>query len=258
MSFSHIPITAYYYGCLMTLAFVFALMLLRFNMKKAGINQEYFIDFALIIALSSIVGARILYILLYPEQFSSIRDYLAIHEGGLVFYGGFLAACTTTIAFARWKKIKIAQILDSIAPSLALGHAIGRIGCFLNNCCYGAITNWPRIYCLPNEQHDIYRHPTQLYESAFLFALAVFLQLRLHLEYNSSEKRRGKIALLYFSSYSFFRFLIEFIRGDDRGVFFTPLHLSISQIISLALLIVSMIFWKKFNDQNEVRKISHE
>jgi phosphatidylglycerol:prolipoprotein diacylglycerol transferase len=242
---NNISATAYFYGFMMTLAFVTGLSLLWFNLRRTGIDRSIFIDLALITVFSSVVGARILYILLYPHQFNSLYDYLALHEGGLVFFGGFIGAISALLAFAYLKKMPAMRLLDSLAPSIAIGHAIGRIGCFTNHCCYGIKTDLFHFYHLPADPEKDFRHPTQLYESAFLLILAVFLQLRLKKTYSSTRPISGFIATIYLSSYTFFRFLIEFIRGDDRGGSFTPLGLSISQILSLTIFIATAFAAKR-------------
>lgn len=239
---SAIPTSAYLYGCLMAVAFMVSLTLFWFNRSRAAVPDENFLDLSLIIVIFSVIGARVLYILLYPAQFSSWRDYLALHEGGLVFYGGFIAAIVGVIAYCFWKKINIPQILDAFAPSMAVGHAIGRLGCYANDCCYGTTTKAWEFYHLPFDHEGVFRHPTQLYESGYLWLLAITLQFLFLKTYPRRSFRSGFIAYIYLSSYTFFRFLIEFIRGDDRGGVFSTMHLSISQILSLIIFIVSIIF----------------
>lgn len=229
------------YGILLTIAFIAGLTIFYRNLKAAELPEEVFVDVALITSISAIAGARILYILLYPQQFNSLRDYIAIYEGGLVFYGGFLLAVLILALYCRLKKLSISSLADLIAPSLALGHAIGRIGCFCNNCCYGKPTGFCHLYQLPTDPQNLFRHPTQLYSSAFLFILFIFLQKSLSSYQKSKKFMPGSIALGYILSYTFFRFLIEFLRGDNRGGFFTPLNLSVSQLISLGIFIFGLI-----------------
>ncbi len=226
----------YSYGVILTLAFIAALILLWHNLRRTGISFDKFLNISLIVCIFSIVGARLLYILLFPEQFFTLRDYFAIHEGGLVFYGGFIGATIALIVYLR--KSDLYMFLDALAPSLALGQATGRLGCFSNHCCYGKITELCTHYRLPTDPRHLFRHPTQIYSFAFLFILAIVLQA----SYRSSmgRKNKGITALIYLCTYTLFRFLVECLRGDNRGETYTPLNLSISQLVSLIILIVSL------------------
>ncbi|MGM0598413.1 MAG: prolipoprotein diacylglyceryl transferase [Candidatus Rifleibacteriota bacterium] len=229
------------YGILLTVAFISGLTIFYRNLSHSDLPGEIFIDVALITTISAIIGARTLYILLYPEQFNSLYEYIAVHEGGLVFYGGFLLAVICLILYCRLKKLSVSRLADIVAPSLALGHAIGRIGCFFNNCCYGKPTDSCHIYQLPSDPASLFRHPTQLYSSAFLFTLFIFLQKSQSYFPKSKIFKPGFISLVYILSYTFFRFLIEFLRGDNRGGFFTTLNLSVSQLISLVIFTIGLV-----------------
>lgn len=159
--------TTYLYGVFLSIAFALEMVLFWHNRPPKNFSFDNFIEINLIIAFLAIIGARLLYIAIYPQQFSSFYDYIALHEGGLVFYGGFIATISGVIIYCYQKNIEIASILAGLAPSTALGHAIGRLGCFNNNCCYGKPTNCCKIYHLPGDPAGVYRHPTQLYEAFF-------------------------------------------------------------------------------------------
>jgi phosphatidylglycerol:prolipoprotein diacylglycerol transferase len=226
----------YSYGVILTLAFIAALILLWHNLKRDGISFDKFLNISLIACIFSIGGARLLYILLFPEQFSTLRDYLAIHEGGLVYYGGFIGATVALIVYLR--KSDLYMYLDALAPSLALGQAIGRLGCFSNHCCYGKITELCTYYRLPTDAQHLFRHPTQIYSFVFLFILAILLQ-SFHRS-SLTQKSKGITAVIYLCAYTLFRFLVECLRGDNRGDTFTSLNLSISQLVSLIIFIISL------------------
>lgn len=227
--------TTYVYGFLMAIAFILGLWLFWINRHGNGISDGRLIDIALILVFTSICGARILYIILYPHHFSSLRDYFALHEGGLVFYGGFITATTALFLFCSRIGISAGSLFSQLAPSIALGHALGRLGCLANHCCYGKPTDLIKIYHLPGDEAGVFRHPTQLYESLFNFMLALLLQFLLHWQKKRQEKYDNLPALIYIFSYTLFRFLVESLRGDDRGGFFTSFELSVSQLISLIL-----------------------
>ncbi|EKD83622.1 MAG: prolipoprotein diacylglyceryl transferase [uncultured bacterium] len=232
----------YTYGILVLVAFLAGTWLFKSN--AAGLNQPTpdLIDLSLLITISGLLGARVAYIMLFPEHFSTIRDYLAIHEGGLVFYGALVAVIISITVFCRIRGWSFRQLSDLISPSAALGHAIGRMGCLINNCCYGAPTTICSVYQLPGDPPGLFRHPTQIYESLFLLALMFILNRRLKSCYAGSQVKSGIVAGIYLAAYSFFRFLIEFIRGDSRGGFYTALNLSPSQIIAIILLLCSTAY----------------
>jgi phosphatidylglycerol:prolipoprotein diacylglycerol transferase len=231
--------STYLYGVLLTIAFALGLLLFWRNRPVKNFSFDNFIDMSLIMAFLAIIGARLLYIALYPEQFSTFYDYIALHEGGLVFYGGFVAAISGLIIYCHRKKIDLAPTLAGLAPSLALGHSIGRLGCFNNNCCYGKTTNCCQIYHLPGDPAGVYRHPTQLYEAFFLLILMPLLQLQLNRCRSDQNADYLTVVSGYIFGYTIFRFLIEFLRGDDRGGFFW--YMSISQILSLLIMTVMLV-----------------
>lgn len=232
----------YLYGVLMTIAFLIGLIAFRANLKKTSVTTAVFIDFALIFSFSAIIGSRIMYILLYPVQFESLQDYFALHEGGMVFYGGFILAFLNSVIYIKAKKISLSRVADSVAPAISIGHCIGRLGCYSNGCCYGHITKNISIYHLSCDPAGVFRHPTQLYEAVFLFILFLGLQKLLTKIYCYKKFFIGLVGGIYLFAYSSFRFAIEFIRGDDRGGFFTSFHLSVSQCVSIIMFLVAAVW----------------
>lgn len=166
-----------------------------------------------------LVGARIAYVLIsMPEYLDSPVRIFAFWEGGLVFWGGFIGA-GIWVAFSCSKYgFNIWSTADVLAPGIALGHSLGRIGCFFAGCCYGKPTDsvlgikFTHIDSLARPL-GIPLEPTQLYSSAYLFILAGILYLRL----KSERSRPYSVFSIYLLSYSTFRILIEFLRGDYRG-----------------------------------------
>lgn len=230
----HLPF--YSYGILMVIAFIAGIGLFAFNCRRCRETMPELIDLTLVITISGVIGSRLLYIVLFPEQFSGIRDYLALHEGGLVFYGGLIASLVSLAIFARCKNLSFRSLADFLAPSLALGHAIGRLGCLIDECCYGTQTSFLQMYRLKSDLPGCYRHPTQLYEAAFLLLMAILLSIALPSRWRRTESNKGLITGFYLIAYSFFRFLIEFIRGDERGGFFTIWQFSPSQLTAILLM----------------------
>jgi len=217
---------------------------------KVGIPSETVLDFAIWFMVSSMVGARVLFILLYPNQFPTWISWFKINEGGLVFFGGFIANTFMVFWYAYRKAIDLRDLGDMIAPSLALGQLLGRVGCFMNGCCYGRKTDSIFGVVFPNITGHAARHPTQLYEAAMCCLLMLGSAWLLRKRARGEKIFPGAAWGFYLSGYAVFRFLIEFVRDDDRGGFFTPLHLSVSQIIGIiaAIFAVSWLVycWKKW------------
>lgn len=232
----------YSYGVLIFVGFILGMFIYRFNCQRLGNQPADLVDLSLTITIAPLLGARIFYIVTFPEQFSGAYDYLAIHEGGLVFYGGLIGGLMALGVFANLKKEPLRQLLDFMVPSFVVAHAIGRIGCLFNGCCYGMQTTLVKIYRLPADTENSFRHPTQIYEATFLLLTFFFLNFLLTGIYRYKRLFPGFVSGFYLISYSFFRFLIEFIRDDNRGGFFTPLHLSPSQVTAV-ILIAAGVYW---------------
>ncbi len=150
-------------------------------------------------------------------------DVFMINRGGLVFYGALILSPVFGIAYAKKAGISIPDAADLLAPFIALGHSIGRIGCFLNGCCFGRPTD--SIFGVQFPFSPVKVYPTQLFSSAGLFCIFLVLLFM--------QKRRGfkgQIIALYLVMYGVFRFFIEFLRGDLAPLFYS---LSLTQIISI-------------------------
>ena len=237
-----IDLPFYSYGILMGISFILGVFLFKFNSKKSNQSIPPLIDLFLIISIFGVIGARINYIILFPQYFKSLRDCLALHEGGLVYYGGLIAVLIALWIYCKIKKYSFAMIADYMVPSLAIGHAIGRVGCLINDCCYGAKTEFLKIYHLENDPVDFYRHPTQLYEIIYLLFLAVVFTFILRLNWSGKKENSGFVASYYLISYSVLRFFNEYLRDDSRGGFYTALNLSPAQVTSIVLAICGILF----------------
>src|SRR6266571_6628493 len=142
---------------------------------REGVPAERIIDLGPWLILGSIVGARILYVTSYwHEQFAGkpIWEIFMVQHGGVVYYGGLFGASLAFILYCRVKTLPLWKGADILAPSIALGHALGRIGCLFNGCCYGRACDLPWAIRFPygHETHPAGAsatpvHPTQLYES---------------------------------------------------------------------------------------------
>jgi len=210
------PVTLYSYGAMLVIAFLAATGLAVRSVRRqppalAAISAEQLVDFACLSLLGGVLGARLLYVLLQWDLF--LRDpweIPAIWHGGLVWYGGLLGGLLAGWLYARAHGLTLLRVMDQVAPFLALGHAIGRVGCFLNGCCYGKPTTaWCGVV-FPEQGVKVY--PTQLFESAGLVFLYITLR---RLQRPAVLARPGRLFGLYLVSYAGLRFLIEGFRGDQ-------------------------------------------
>ncbi len=203
------PFTFYSYGLMLALGFLAAAALAARRASLLGLDPVRIQTLGGVALLAGIAGARAAYVLLnWPMFRSHPVEIFRLDHGGLVFYGGLAAGFVAGAATLRRARLPLWKSADLMIPPLVLAHAIGRIGCFLNGCCYGkpALVSWAVTF--PGE--GIPRHPTQLYESGALVLLFFFLR---RLERRDSPP--GTVALAYGVCYGAWRFLIEFLRGDN-------------------------------------------
>jgi phosphatidylglycerol:prolipoprotein diacylglycerol transferase len=211
---------------------------------RAGIDKNLADRCATWTFLGAVAGSRLLYVATNPDQFEHVLDILAWWKGGVVAYGGFLGGLGAAIAFCRIHKIGVLAWADSVAPSLCVGLAITRIGCFLGGCDFGRDWNgaWAvrfpagspaflqqRLLGLlpPGATASLPVHPTQLYES-----LAGVALLALVLAVRRRQRAAGQALAAFAMGYAVLRYLIEIVRADpDRG---TIGPWSTSQFIAIA------------------------
>jgi phosphatidylglycerol:prolipoprotein diacylglycerol transferase len=230
------------YGLLIAVGFALGTVLAAREARRLGMDGEAMLDLIFWVLVTGIAGSRLAFVLLNAGAFVSLcRDHgdcaapLKIWQGGLIFYGGVLGAAASVWHFVRKQRWPFAQVADVLAPSLALGHAFGRMGCFLAGCCYGK--PWSHGVVFPPgsaASDELGRgftpplHPTQLYEAAGELAIFfVLVSMRRRLGF------RGATALLYALMYGVLRFNVELFRGDAARGFVG--FLSTAQVISLLL-----------------------
>lgn len=227
------PFTVYSYGAFVALGFTAAAFLIYRRAASFGIDKDNIIDLLVLMLVSGVIGARLLYVLLnFGYYLANPFEILALSKGGLVWYGGFFAAIGSSLIYMKRKSMGFWNTMDLIVPYVALAQAFGRIGCFFNGCCYG-----------------IKGIPVQLYSSFLLVAIFILLVIW-------QDRRRfiGEIALGYCMLYSLKRFGIEFLRGDNPRIF---LGLTMSQIISFVFMIVVVtVFIKKASKWKEKDTVS--
>ncbi|GHT38273.1 prolipoprotein diacylglyceryl transferase [Endomicrobiia bacterium] len=240
--FSIWKFTAYSYGLFVGVAFIASNLYLSHSLAKSKnriISQDELYSLFLYLIIFGYTGSRLLFVITKLQEY--ILHPLSIFKfwtGGFVHYGGLISATVCIIIYSKRKKIHLFKLCDFFAPALALGHAIGRIGCFFAGCCYGKESNLPWAVTFNNEDsgalQGVRLHPTQFYESLGNLLLFVCLHF-----YSKKEHKAGTPTAIYFMCYAVLRFIIEFFRGDDRGMQY--FGLSISQVISIFLFIAGVI-----------------
>jgi phosphatidylglycerol---prolipoprotein diacylglyceryl transferase len=170
-----------------------------------------------------LIGARLLFIAFNLKRVVEAPWRTLALEGGLVWYGGVAGGALATILYARRYRIPLTVVFDLAAPLIAVGHAIGRVGCFLVGCCYGKPTSLSWGVSFPANGYfigppHVPLHPVQLYEALFELAMAAFLFAW------GNRPRGGRVLAVYLATYAPFRFVMEqFFRADDRGTIGLPI-----------------------------------
>jgi len=230
------------YGLLLATGVVAALWTLRLRADGAGMNGPHLVDFALWLVIWALVGAKLLLIIVeLPRYLRDPASLFGVFRAGGVFLGGFLAAIVAAVVLLRRYKLRALPTFDVISPSLALGHAIGRIGCLMAGCCWGAACDlpWAITYTDPIAAERLGTplhqalHPFPIYSALFNFSLylgLVWLFKRPHAQ--------GRVFATYLVFYGMGRFALEWTRGDAARGFVLDGFLSTSQLISLGLIAV--------------------
>ena len=239
------PFTLHTYGFLLAVAFLLGLWVASRQAKRAGLDAGKITDMAVWVLIAGLVGAKLLLVGVEWRYFArNPRDAFSIFQSGGVFYGGLGAGVLVAWLLARRNRLPAWRTADVLAPGVAIGQAVGRLGCFAAGCCWGKATSVPWAVTFT----DVYAaravgtpidtpvHPSQLYESAAVFLIFLFL-----LWLAPRKRFHGQVTLAYVALYSAARFVLEFWRGDaERGTWFGN-QVSTSQLIALALLVAVAI-----------------
>jgi phosphatidylglycerol:prolipoprotein diacylglycerol transferase len=274
------------YGVLIAVGLAAGIALMYREGRRRGLDGGRVLDLAFWVTVAGLLGSRLTYGLVNAREFARLctgadaavprglgrvvadcARILEVWEGGLVFYGGLISAAAVTGWFAWRQRWSFWQLGDICAPGLALGHAVGRLGCFAAGCCFGKVSTGALGVAFPRGSVAFDElasrsavaagasftpplHPTQLYEAAGeLVILAALLALRPRL-----GRRSGGLLLVYVGLYCVLRFVVELFRGDPaRGYLVTlstprltaflhlpagdPILLSVGQAMSVAVLL---------------------
>jgi phosphatidylglycerol:prolipoprotein diacylglycerol transferase len=259
------------YGLLVATAFIVGIWLARREARRRGQDPERISDLSFWILLAALAGSRIFFVFvnwddyfgagrLVSTPFGRIPRLLALWQGGLVFYGGFIGAALTGFWYMRRHRMRFFEHADTLIPSLAFGHFLGRLGCFSAGCCWGEVAGRPLPFLVrfppqslayqtfagrPHPEHflapdrlaTLPLFPVQLYESfgelAIFIALVVLVRPR--------KKFHGQVLATWLLLYAVLRTVVELFRGDvERGVYF---GLGAGQWTSLAIFATGVAIW---------------
>lgn len=233
------PFTLHTYGVFIAMAFLSAIALALREARREGEDANKILDLCFYMLVAAIVGSRILYVLINWSTFRHDPfEIVRIWQGGLVFYGGFIGALLTALWYMRRKGLPLLKTADIMAPSIAFGLFVGRIGCFFAGCCYGKTCDlpWAVIFTHPESlaPKGVPLHPTQLYSSLNgLFIFFVLVGIR------RIKGFEGQIFWTYVLLYGVTRSIIEHFRGDERGMFVEGMF-STSQLIGLIMAVIAI------------------
>lgn len=243
-------LSVHWYGVIIACGFVLGILYAVNISKKVGISEDTVLDFILITAPLSIIGARVYYIIFPPKgsHFDTFYEKIAIWEGGIAIYGAILTGFLVCFIYCRKKKIPFLKFADILVPGLMIGQIIGRWGNFINREAYGGLYDGflrmeitlrenltdaaGNILAFAGERAPV--HPTFLYESAWNLLGLILLH-----NYSKHKKKEGEITLLYIGWYGFGRAFIEGLRSDSLTFLNTGIR--VSQMVGIASVLICII-----------------
>ena len=233
----------YTYGVLLAAAYLLGLQLALVRARARGLDPNRVMDLGIWVIVSGLIGAKLLLLVVEWDTYGrDLSELFTLVRSGGVFYGGLIAAVIVAVVYLWRHRMPIWSVTDAFAPGIALGHVVGRMGCFFAGCCFGRPADVPWAVTFRSEYAaqnigtpiNVPLHPTQLYEAgAELLILGLLLM----------TERRGRLFpgrtfWLYMLLYGVSRFVIEFYRGDVRGVVGM---FSTSQFVSVVLVPLSIV-----------------
>lgn len=256
------PLSIYSYGVLLATAYIVGLQFALRRADRAGLSGQRVMDLGIFVIISALIGAKLMLFLLDIDRFTSDpAQLMVLLKSGGVFYGGLLLAVPVAWWYIRRHALPLWSTCDLFAPGIALGHSIGRMGCLLAGCCYGSATGVPWGITFTSTLAaanvgtplGVAIHPTQVYE-----AVAELLVLGLLLW---GERRwrpfPGRTFWTYLLLYPIARIIIEFYRGDPRGMVFDVIPTSqflSGLIVPISIVMLILLGRKKPADDTSSRR----
>jgi phosphatidylglycerol:prolipoprotein diacylglycerol transferase len=224
-------------------AYLAGLQMAVVRARRRGLDGTKIMDLGIYLIIAALVGAKLMLVVVDFDYFrNQPRELLSLVRAGGVFYGGLIAALVVALLLVRRYQLSMWTTADLMAPGIALGHVVGRFGCLLAGCCYGRPTDvpWGIVFTDPAAAANVGTplgiplHPTQLYDAGAELLILVFLL--------ATERKGhpfpGRTFWLYMLLYGVSRFVVEFFRGDERGML---MGLSTSQVVSLVVVPLSLV-----------------
>jgi len=228
------PFTIYAYGLLLVIAFFVATFFARQQAQKEQVDPELIFNLCFYVFIFGIIGSRVLYILLnFAFYLRHPLEIIMLQHGGMAWFGGLFFGTAGALLFVKKHKLDLLRTLDLLAPFIALGQAIGRIGCLLNGCCYGRQSQWGLYF----KVYDKFLIPTQIYSTLLLLLIFIFLRFK-----QNAKHLAGEIFCCYLLLYALKRFFIEFLRDDSARSFF---GLTFFQILCLLVFFIAATIYLK-------------
>lgn len=229
------PFTIHMYGIMVAIGFVAAYLISDYRAKKKNLSSDIIFGLLWCSIIGGALGARLLFYLVSIPDIMENPSILWDLSNGFVVYGGILGGVLVSFLYCRIKKVEFVKYFDLVLPEVALAQGFGRIGCFFAGCCYGRETHsslgimYHHSELAPNNVNLI---PTQLISSAGDFIIAAVLFI-----YARKKRKNAQVGALYMILYSVGRFLVEFLRNDNRG---SVGALSTSQFIAILICIAGI------------------
>ncbi|MER2537741.1 MAG: prolipoprotein diacylglyceryl transferase [Azonexus sp.] len=242
VAFSLGPLSVRWYGLMYLVAFVQFILLGRYRIRTRPsiLTVEQLDDLLFYGMLGVILGGRLGQVIFYEPgyYFAHPLEIFAVWKGGMAFHGGFLGVLIALGLWARKQNFNWLDVVDFVAPLVPLGLAAGRIGNFINGELWGRVTDpslpWAMIFPQSGDMQP--RHPSQLYHVG-LEGLALFIILWL---FASRPRQRGAVTGMALAGYGVFRFITEFFREPDAGIFGHSYTISMGQWLSLPMIAIGI------------------
>ncbi len=227
-------LVVYSYGLMIALGALVSTFLMLQRAEDVPVNKNDLVDVIIFMLLGGIIGGRIVFVLTGWEYFQhNLLETLMVWQGGLAFQGSLLGGALAVWVMLKRKNIPFWSAVDTLIPYVAIGQSFGRLGCYLNGCCYGLISEGPFSVTFPGQ--IVMRVPTQILYS--LGHVLIFIILR---SYQETLPSKGRVLALYLMLFSLMRFFFDFLRGDELSSF-AGFHLT--QILAIGLFLCGMLVY---------------
>jgi len=228
------PVKIYSYGLMVAAAVMAVYAYALYRAEGDHLDKDIIKSLFPIALLTGLIGARFLFVVTNADYYrKNLSQIILINQGGLSIFGGFVLAFLVLACYLCFRGYDWVRYADFLTPKLFLGQAIGRIGCFLNGCCYGKTLLSAGAPGAGSEGIVI---PAQLISAGLLFGIFIILEFAL----KEKVRKRGALTSLALGFYAVFRFGIEYLRGDNTALF---MGLTLGQMISVALFAFAIVFW---------------